>query len=192
MDVQGVERIADFMGDAGGQQRQRLDPLALDGLEGLLPRLGGVVQNQGHAGAAGGFAIERRGVEPEEARARIMDLELMPHDALAARVVEPANLLPVQFGDEIGDGLAFDVGLQAEQARDGLVEVEDAARLIHHQHAVLDGVEERFEEAALARQALHDGLQARPRPAARCGPAPCRGNWIWPEPWRSIRHRPDV
>ena len=83
--------------------------LALDGFEGLLPRLGGVVQNERHAGAAGGLAIQRRGVKPQEARAGIVDLELVPHDALAARAVEPGDLLPIQLGDEIGDGLAFDV-----------------------------------------------------------------------------------
>ena len=159
VNVQGVERIADFMGDAGRQQGQRLDALALDGLDGLLAGFGGVVQDQRDAGAAGGFAIERRGVEPQEARAGIMDLELVPHDALAARVVEPANLLPFQLGDEIGDRLALDVGLQAEQARDRLVEVKDAPGFIHDQHAVFDGVEERFEEAPLAGQALHDRLQ---------------------------------
>ena len=66
--------------------------LALDGLEGFLPRLGGVVQNQRHAGAAGRFAIERRGVEPQEARARILHFELVPHDALAARVVQTREI----------------------------------------------------------------------------------------------------
>jgi hypothetical protein len=52
MNVQRVERIADFMRDAGGEQRQRLDAFAFDGLEGFLPRLGRVVQNQRHAGTA--------------------------------------------------------------------------------------------------------------------------------------------
>ena len=109
MNVEGVEGIADFMGDAGGQQRQRLNALALDGLNGLLAGLGGVVEDERDAGAAGGFAIERRRVEPQEARAGIMDLEFVPHDALAAGVVELANLLPLQLRDEIGDGLALDV-----------------------------------------------------------------------------------
>ena len=55
MDVQRVERIADFMRDAGREQRQGLDALAFDGLEGFLPRLGRIVQNQRHAGTAGGL-----------------------------------------------------------------------------------------------------------------------------------------
>ena len=159
VNVQGVEGVADLMGDAGRQQRQRLNPLALDGFDGLLAGFGVVVEDEGDAGAAGGFAIQRGGVEPEEARAGILDLKLVPHDALAARMVEPANLLPVELGDEIRDRLAFDVGLQAEEARYRLVEVEDAPGLIHDQDAVLDGVEERFEESPFARQALHDRLQ---------------------------------
>ena len=44
MNVQGVERIADFVRHAGGQQGQRLDAFALDGFEGLLPRFGRVVK----------------------------------------------------------------------------------------------------------------------------------------------------
>ena len=97
MNVQRVERIADFMRDAGGEQRQRLHAFAFDGLEGLLPRLGGVVQNQRHAGAAGRLAIQRRGVEPEKARARIMHFEFVPDDALAAGGVELRNFPPIQF-----------------------------------------------------------------------------------------------
>ena len=56
--------------------------------------------------------------------------------------------------------LAFGVGLQAEQPGHRLVEVKDAPGFIHHQHAVFDGVEQGFQEAALARQPLDDGLQA--------------------------------
>ena len=78
MNVQRVERIADFVRDAGGEQRERLHALAFDGLKGFLPRLGRVVQNQRHAGTAGGLAVERRGVEPEKTRARIMHFKFVP------------------------------------------------------------------------------------------------------------------
>ena len=49
--------------------------------------------------------------------------------------------------------------LQTDQARDGLVEINDAALLVHHQHAVLNRVEQRFEKTAFARQPLDDRLQ---------------------------------
>ena len=52
MDVQRVERIADFVRDAGGEQRERLHAFALDGFKGLLPRLGRVMQNERDAGTA--------------------------------------------------------------------------------------------------------------------------------------------
>ena len=58
------------------------------------------------------------------------------------------------------DVLAFDIRLQADEPGDRLVEIDDAALLIHHQHAVFDGVEQRFEKTAFARQPLDDGLQA--------------------------------
>ncbi len=161
MNVEGVERVADFMGDAGCQQCQRLDALALDGLQRLLSGFGGVVEDERDTGAASGFAVKRGSVEPQEARARILDLKLVPHDTLAAGVVQPADLVPIELGNEISDGLAFDIGVEAEESGDGLVEVEDATPLIHDQEAVFDGIEERFEECPLARQALDDRLQAR-------------------------------
>ena len=84
MNVQRVERIADFVRHAGGQQSQRLDALAFNGLKGFLPRLGRIMQNQRHAGTAGGFAIQRRGVEPQKARTRIIHFKFVPRDAPAA------------------------------------------------------------------------------------------------------------
>ena len=62
MNVQRVERIADFVRDAGGEQRERLDALAFNGFKGFLPRLGRIVQNERHAGTAGSLAVERRGI----------------------------------------------------------------------------------------------------------------------------------
>ena len=50
MDMQRVQRIADFVRHAGRQQGQRLDAFALDGFEGFLPRLGGIVKNQRQTG----------------------------------------------------------------------------------------------------------------------------------------------
>ena len=71
MNVQRVERIADFMGDARRQQRQRLDAFVLDGFNGLLPGFRRVVQNQRQAGTARRFAVQRRGVKPQKTRTRI-------------------------------------------------------------------------------------------------------------------------
>ena len=62
MNVQRVERIPDFVRDAGGQQSQCLNALAFNGLKGLLPRFGGIVQNQGDSGTASRLAIEWRSV----------------------------------------------------------------------------------------------------------------------------------
>ena len=45
MNVERVERIADFVRDARRQEGQRPDPLAFDRIERFLPRFSGVVQN---------------------------------------------------------------------------------------------------------------------------------------------------
>ena len=160
MDVQRVERIADFVRDAGREQRQRLDALAFDGLKCFLTRLGRVVQNQRHAGTARGFAVQRRGIEPEKARTRIMHFKFVAHDALAARVVGFGNHLPVQFRQNVRDVQILGVRRQADEPRDGLVEINNAPGFVHHQHAILNGIEQCFEKAALAREPLDDRLQA--------------------------------
>ena len=118
------------------------------------------MEDEGDARAAAGFAVDGRGVEPQKPRARVMDLELVAHDALSAGVIEPDNLLPLDVRDEVGDRLALDIGLEAKKPRDGLVEVENMPGFIDDQHAVLDGVEEGFEKTALSRQALDDRLQS--------------------------------
>ncbi len=84
MNVQGVERVADLVRHAGRQERQGMKPLALDGLKGLLPRFGGVVQNQRHARTAARLSVQRRGVKAQEPRARIRDFKLVTRDARPA------------------------------------------------------------------------------------------------------------
>ena len=86
MNVQRIERVADLVGHTGGEQGQGLDAFAFDGLEGLLARLGGIVDDQGHAGAA--FGSQRRRVEPQKARARIMHFQFMADHARPAAALE--------------------------------------------------------------------------------------------------------
>ena len=159
MDVQRVERIADFVRDAGGEQRERLDAFAFDGLKRFLPRLGRVMQNQRHAGTAGGLAIERRRVEPEKTRTRIMHSNswrtTRSPPAWSALKFFP-NPIPAKCRRCAGPRIR----LQADEPRDRLIKINDAPLLVRDQHAVFDGIEERFEKAALAREPLDDGLEA--------------------------------
>ncbi len=159
MDVQRVERVADLVRDAGRQKGQGMKPFAFDGLEGLLPRFGGVVQNQGHARTAPGLPVQGRGVKAQEAGTRIRNLKLIMRGPLDARRAGRAHALPIQFGQEIGDGTPFDLfGRPIEQADHRLVKIDNPPGLIGHHHAVLDGIEESLQELALPRQALDDRL----------------------------------
>ena len=69
------------------------------------------------------------------------------------------NVFPIHLRQKIGDRLAFDIRLQTDEPGDGLVEIDDAALLVHHQHAVFNRVKQGFEKAALPREPLDDGLQ---------------------------------
>ena len=158
--MQRVERVADLVRDTRGQQSQRFDPFALDRLKSLLPRLRGVVDDQHQAGAFA-IAAQRRGVKPDKPLPWIKHLELLPQDARAAGLLALHQPRPVEFRQVATDVFTFGLArLQADQVRDRLVEVENFSRLIDHQHAVLDRVEQSLEKAPLARQSLDDGLQA--------------------------------
>ena len=148
------------MSDAGGQKRERLNAFALDSFEGFLPRLGRVVKNQGDAGTARCFAIERRGVEPEKTRTWIMDFKFVPRDVRAAGVIRVRNFRPIYLRQNIRDVQIFRVRHQTDEPRDGLIKINHATSFIRHQHAVFDRIEKRFEKTAFAREPLHDRLQA--------------------------------
>ena len=161
MDVQGVERIANLVRHAGGEQGQRLNALALDRLVCALPGFGRVVQDQRQAAAAGCVAIQRRGIKIQETGPRILDFELVPCHPRPARLIGPGQRGPIQLRQEPRDRLPFRRRmLQAQQTRDGLVEIDNAPRFIDDQHAVLDRVEQRLEQRALASQPLDHSLKA--------------------------------
>ena len=117
-------------------------------------------QNQRHAGAADGFAVQGSGIQMNQARTRIADIKLVARHPFASGFIEPGQLRPIQFGQHLLHGFSLSGGrVEAQQAGDSLVYVEDPAGLIGHQDAVLDGIKERFQEGPFAGQALDHGLQ---------------------------------
>jgi hypothetical protein len=122
VDVERVERVADLVSDARGEESEGLDAFAFDGLKGFLPGFGRVVEDESEAGSAYGVAVERCGVQAEEARAREGDFEFVADHALAAFGVHAEKLLPVQFGKKVPDVAALSfAGFDAEELGDGLV-----------------------------------------------------------------------
>ena len=99
--MQRVEGIADLMRHTRRQQGQRLHPLAFDRFKSLLPRLRGVVQDQRHPRAAARIAIQRRRVQPEEPRARIMHLKLQPRHVRPTGAIRRRNLLPIHLRQNV-------------------------------------------------------------------------------------------
>jgi len=78
-----------------------------------------------------------------------------------------------------GDVLSSTLGCQTNQACHGLIEINDAACSSTTSTPSSIVVEQRFEKAALAARAAGRPFADLPRPAARCGLALCRENWIW-------------
>src|SRR5262245_4159870 len=83
----------------------------------------------------------------------------MPHNPLSSGIVEARNLLPLEFWNKIRDHLPLNVGLQTQQSRGGLVEIDDSSRFVDYQNSVLDGVKQRLKKISLARQPLNDCLK---------------------------------
>src|SRR5258705_551924 len=162
MNVEGIQRISDFMSHTRGEQRERLAALALNRFKGLLPRFRRVMEDERDTGAAGRLAIERSRIQAQKSWSRIMHFELMSHDTTSTGAVKIGNLLPIEFWNEIGDLLALDIGFQPQKTRNRLVEIKNSPVLIHHQDSVLNSVEQRLQKAPLARKPLNDVLQALP------------------------------
>src|SRR5436190_13959662 len=88
-----------------------------------------------------------------------MNFEFMAHNPLPSFSIESGDFLPFQLRNKVGDWLTFDISLQAEQTRHRLIEVNDAAILVHDQNAVFDGIEKSFKKAPLTGQTLDHVLQ---------------------------------
>ena len=159
--MEGVERIADLVGDTGGQKGQGLQSFTRS------PRRS--------VGGPGRVACRTRATrrcppQPCVDRSR-QDRRKRGRGKLtssscrvvrAAAAIERGDLLPIEFGEKPRDGLSFGaLGDQTEQAGDRLIAVGHTPLGIDDQHAVLDGVEERLEEVALSRQSLDHLLQVR-------------------------------
>ena len=76
MDADGVEGIADLVGDAGGEGDDGVDALALDAIFGLDALFGDIAED-GHAAAAFSALLltDASQVQIKEARLGITDLE---------------------------------------------------------------------------------------------------------------------
>jgi hypothetical protein len=116
-------------------------------------------------GTARGLAIDGCGEQPEEAGSRPGDLEFLADHLGAAATVDVAELGPVEFRQDLLDGLAVGPGIfrKAQEALGALVQVQNPAVVGHHDNAVLDDVEDGFEQAAFLGQAPHEGGRSRYR-----------------------------
>src|SRR5205823_10298605 len=108
MNVQGVQWVADLVGHARRQQRERLNALCLNRGEGFRPRLSGVMDDEGHAGAARSFAINGRGIDTQETMPRIADLQFVAYHPGATASITLSQGRPIELRQEPLDRLPLD------------------------------------------------------------------------------------
>ena len=81
---------------------------------------------------------------------------MLPLGLVAAR-----ETVPLDVGEELGDGAPLEAArVNAEELFGGGVGVEERRVAGHHENALLDGLEDGFHEAALARHAHELRLKA--------------------------------
>src|SRR5204862_5506752 len=105
---------------------------ALNRFKGLLPSLGCIIEDQRNARAAGRASVQGCRIQSQKTWAREINLKLMASHPLASCEVESGDAFPIQFGNEVGNRLAFDVRLHAEQSRHCLVEIENTTVLVDY------------------------------------------------------------
>ncbi len=162
MDVERVQRVAEFVGDAGGEQGEGGQFLRLDGGGGLLAALGHVAQDQGHAGDQVTFLVDQRhDVETEEPVLGIKHLDLVADHLAPFAAVGRPDPIPVQVAQVLGDRFATaGLGIEPEQPPGGGVGITDPSVGVDDQDTFLQGVEQGFEKPFLPREFQHHALQA--------------------------------
>jgi hypothetical protein len=154
VDAERVERIADLVGDAGGEQPHGLHALGLDE-RGLVLALARDVAEDGHDARAGalGPLLHRHGVHLQDAPLRAGDLDLARGELRPFAFLAPRQALPVHVGHVARDGAPPHAGdLEAEQRLRGVVRIEEPAVRGYDDDALLDRLEDRLQQPALAHE----------------------------------------
>ena len=156
VDIERVERVADFMGDTGGEQGERVESLGFEIF--LRLRAGaGEIADEHHVAERLVVvlrAIDRREVEIQVAVLRIENLQVAADRAARFaqdRPVEPADL----GGNELAGRL---LRIESEELARRVIEETDHAFRIQNDHALMQRLEDFFQESFLADQAGDDLL----------------------------------
>ena len=167
MDVQPVERIAQFMGDAGSQQGQGLDLLGLESLLGGLHRFSDVVQNHRHQRrrpiAFDGIArqvVQRHNVKTQVPMLWIKNLQFAANRRWPASRPRLKEMIPIHIAQKPVDPDPDDIFAQAEQPPRSIIGIGDAQMAVDHHHPLVDGIEDGLEKNLLPGQPLDVALQA--------------------------------
>ena len=155
LDVEGVERIADLVGDSRREQGDGRETLALDCLLGLLTLGCDIAQDDGPADQrlpfrSGLVAHQRGDVEVQEAPFGIKDFEITAHHIAAS-----GHGVEIESGNRRREIPAHVLRAgEAEESAGRPVHVDDVILRVGNNDSLKDGVEDRLEESLLLREEL--------------------------------------
>ena len=160
VDVQRIERIADFVGHAGGEQGQRVEPLGLDRLRLVLSVARDVAKDDHGAALAGRFGRERNDIEIQEPVLGVGDLDFAAHEPRPLLLVQLQHAIPLDLAQMPLDRIARDrVGREPQQFARRAVRVRDPAVVIEYDQPFAHRVENRLEQSLLVREMQEMRLQ---------------------------------
>ncbi len=155
VNIERVERIAQLVRHAGSQQGDGVELLRLDRLPRLVAPRGEVVEDDREAHQRGLLVLQRHEIEVEIARLGVEDFEVAVNQPPLGEDGRPVEFLQVMRDRRAERARRVD----ADEALNSVVEVENLAGRIDDDDAFLQRVEDRLEEALLVVEPLEIGLQ---------------------------------
>ena len=171
MDGQRIERVADLVGHAGGEELQGGDAFAFERFLRLAVTLGEIAHDQRVTGvlAVSGFVVvlgeEGNDVEIEDAVGGMENLDIAGDDVAALGQFFPAQAADV-FGERSSEGGG---GIESEEHAGGIVHVDDRSGGVGDDDTFADGVEDGLEEALVTGQFDKEGFDFLRLDAAEAG-----------------------
>ena len=145
--VKTVQRVADFMRDAGGQHGYRLNLFSFQFFDGAVFGLGDIPENYCRVTV---FLLGRHQIKLQIAVNRIEYLNFLSGGTEPFIFILLENAVPVHIPQKLGNPQIVKVVRQSEQLLRRFIVIADLKPAVNYQNTFLDCVEYRFQEAFLA------------------------------------------
>ena len=157
--IEAVQGIADLVGHARGEERDRLDRFAFHFVELAAAAFGDVAQDHRRKFRVVG---QRHQIELDETGLGVEDLQLLPGDLVPGAAVGVEDPPPVHVLQQLVHPEIFQILGQRQQFRRRMIEVTDLQLGVDDEDSLFNGVEDGLEKAPVPDQTEQESLTASP------------------------------